>query len=157
MNLLYKVNQLQIVVDTNIVFSGILNPTNSIGNILLSSTDFFTFLSPELLRTEILNHKSKILNISKYSEVQFLDLFGFITKKITFVNQTLLSQKSIQIAENLVQDIDVNDQIFVALTIEANALLWTGDKKLYNGLKYKGFENLINTEEILRIFRDKVL
>jgi predicted nucleic acid-binding protein len=148
---------LQIVVDTNIVFSSILNPTNNIGNILFFSTELFTFLSPELLRTEILNHKSKILNISKYSELQFLDLLGFVAKNITFVNQTLLSQEAIQIAEDLVHDIDINDQIFVAFTIEADALLWTGDKKLYNGLKSKSFDKLINTEEILRIYREKAV
>jgi len=39
----------------------------------------------------------------------------------------------------LCKDIDESDTPFVALTIELKALLWTGDKKLKEGLKKKGF------------------
>jgi predicted nucleic acid-binding protein len=35
--------------------------------------------------------------------------------------------------------VDIKDFPFVALTIELDALLWTGDNKLKNGLKAKGF------------------
>jgi len=40
----------------------------------------------------------------------------------------------------LCRDIDINDAPFVALALELEAVLWTGDKTLKNGLKDKGFD-----------------
>ena len=38
------------------------------------------------------------------------------------------------------KDIDPKDMLFVALTLEVEGLLWTGDAKLRTGLKNKGFD-----------------
>jgi predicted nucleic acid-binding protein len=47
----------------------------------------------------------------------------------------------------LCKEIDEKDVLFVSLAIEINALLWTGDKKLKEGLKSKGFNNFLVIEE----------
>ncbi len=51
---------MKIVIDTNIVFSAILNSQSSIGQILLYSDKTIRFYSPRFLQTEIQNHISKI-------------------------------------------------------------------------------------------------
>ena len=50
----------------------------------------------------------------------------------------------------MVSDIDPDDIVFVALSLSLNAYLWTGDKALYDGLKAKGFKNILNTRDIMQ-------
>ncbi len=42
----------------------------------------------------------------------------------------------------------MKDISFVALTLEMNAKLWTGDKKLYSGLREKGFHDVLSTQDL---------
>ncbi len=52
---------------------------------------------------------------------------------------------------DLVKDIDPDDIVFVALSLYLEAYLWTGDKVLYKGLKAKGFNRVINTQDIKKL------
>jgi predicted nucleic acid-binding protein len=54
----------------------------------------------------------------------------------------------------LVKDIDEFDAPFIALSLELKSPLWTGDKKLINGLKQKEFDLILGTDIISKI-RDK--
>ncbi|KAA0989472.1 hypothetical protein FXO21_04515 [Dyadobacter sp. UC 10] len=47
---------MKIVVDTNVVFSGILNSSSRIGHILIDSKKHFEFFSCDFLQFEILKH-----------------------------------------------------------------------------------------------------
>jgi predicted nucleic acid-binding protein len=53
----------------------------------------------------------------------------------------LISLDNRRAAATLCQGIDENDIAHVALTLELNGLLWTGDRKLKNGLQSKGFNH----------------
>lgn len=55
------------------------------------------------------------------------------------------------IFKDLVKDIDKKDMLFVALSIQMDLKLWTGDKKLIQGLRAKGYKNVIETKELLDI------
>lgn len=46
-----------------------------------------------------------------------------------------------------VKDVDAKDLLFVALTIETDGLLWTGDKQLRIGLAARGFDAFFLPEE----------
>lgn len=46
-------------------------------------------------------------------------------------------------AWRLCRDVDENDTAYVALTLELDAVLWTGDKELETGLRKKGFAKLL--------------
>ncbi len=52
-------------------------------------------------------------------------------------------------SEKIIENIDVNDVDFVALTKFLKATLWTGDKILYNGLKAIAFKKIMKTNELL--------
>lgn len=52
---------MKLVVDTNIVFSGMLNSTSRIGKILISPHKDFELISCEFLRVKIHKHKSRLL------------------------------------------------------------------------------------------------
>ena len=49
---------MKIIVDSNIVFSAMLNKQSVIGDVLLNSQEYFEFYTFEYLREEIANHKS---------------------------------------------------------------------------------------------------
>ena len=44
---------MRVIVDANIVFSGILNSNGSIGDLLINSGHIFNFIAPDFLRIEI--------------------------------------------------------------------------------------------------------
>ena len=76
-------------------------------------------------------------------------------RNITILNHTLIPTNIYKKAENLCETIDLDDTIFVAVAEFTRGKLWTGDKKLLNGLSKKGYKRLIKTEEIYRDFISK--
>ena len=140
---------MKIVVDTNIVVSAILNSTSRIGQILITSKSNFQFYSCVFLKTELIKHQNKLLKITKLSIEELEELQDLITKNITFIHEGLLPEKTIIAAEKLLIDVDLNDSVFVALTKNLKAKLWTGDKELIKGLKSKKIKEIITTGEIL--------
>ena len=148
---------MNIVVDSNIVFSALLNSSGNIGQLIINGKNHFHFYSISLLKDEIINHKEKLLRLSGFSEHQFQSAFHFITSRITFINDFLIPYKMVDHALSLVKGIDENDVLFVALNNYLNARLWTGDKKLIFGLREKGYKKTISTEELFEIFIFKQL
>ncbi len=76
---------MKLIVDTNIVFSAILNIDSNIAQLLLNSRDKFQFYSCEFLKLEINSHKKKILKITNYTERDFHEIENLVTKNITFI------------------------------------------------------------------------
>ena len=146
---------MKIIVDSNIVFSAILNSQGKIGQLIINGSKHFELFTVGLLKVEILNHKTKILSISGLTPQQFDKSFKTITDRINFVDEILISDNDIQKALDLVSVIDENDTLFVALTNHLNAKLWTGDKKLVSGLKKKGYTKTISTDDLHLLFLEK--
>lgn len=80
---------MKIVVDTNIIFSGILNSTSRIGQLLLTSKKHFQFYTCDFLRQELSRHKIKLLKLTKLPEDDLAELETLITKNISFINEAL--------------------------------------------------------------------
>lgn len=148
---------MKFVIDTNIVFSAILNSRSPIGQIILNGSKYFDFLSIEQLKDEIDNHEDKILKISRLSKSDYDKIYGKIKSKIKFVNQLLINYDNYQKADDLAKDIDSDDLLFVGLTMQFRCKLWSGDKQLTNGLHKKGFKQIITTDELFQIYLDKEL
>ncbi|MCA1759564.1 MAG: hypothetical protein LC658_07325 [Bacteroidales bacterium] len=143
---------MRIVVDSNIVFSAILNSQSRIGQVIINSSNFFQFYSVMLLKEEIKLHKDKIRSITGFTNQQFQVSFQKITSRISFIDDILIPDEVINEAVNLVAGIDEKDSLFVALANYMNAKLWTGDKKLTSGLKSKGYSRTISTNDIYDLF-----
>lgn len=142
---------MKVILDSNIVFSAILNPKSSIGDILLNSQDVFNFYTCEFLREEIRDHKEKILKLAGYTEQEFLEIEFLVYRHISFVSEKTIPFEFWQNAANYVREIDLNDISFVALSLFLDMKLWTGDKVLVSGLTQKGLSNVITTKEIQQI------
>ncbi len=141
----------KIIVDTNIVFSALLNTDGTIGDLLFNSQNFFEFCSCGYMRVEIENHWPKLKSISKLNDVQLKEARFKIFSKIFFINEELIPSGIWLASEKIVRDIDIDDSDFIALTKHLKGFLWTGDKELYNGLKKKKFKNIFNTKELFAL------
>lgn len=146
---------MRLIVDTNIAFSGILNSNSRIGELLIKSKDYFSFFSVDQLKIELQKHKEKIKKIANYSEEEYIEVKELAISKIKFIRDTLIPKSDLLTAEELLQDIDLDDTVFLALSIHLKAKLWTGDIELIKGLSEKGYFNTITTKELLKIYLDK--
>lgn len=148
---------MKIVVDTNIVFSGLLNAKSRIGEILIKSKDYFDFYSSETLLEELDEHQQRLLKISRYSNTEYLEARGLLLSKIKVVSNLSIPREVLLKAESLLAGIDPDDTIFLALAFHLNAVIWTGDKKVAIGLTKKGIQKTIATEEIFEIYLKREL
>ena len=146
---------MRIIVDANIVFSAILNTNSKIADLLLNSKGTFDFLAPDFLQTELHKYHSKISKISKLSISEVLKVENKITKPILFLSGIQIPENKWILAENMVKDIDNKDTPYVAFSLFYKCKIWSGDKELRNGLKKKGFKNVISTEELFIIRETK--
>lgn len=140
-----------IVVDTNIVFSAILNTNSTIGDLILNSRNIFQFYSCNFLLGEIDNHWEKLQRFSKLNTTDLSESRYLILKNIFFISEHQIPVQYRISAYELVKDIDIKDLAFVALNEFQKSLLWTGDKVLIKGLKNNGYKNVITTRELIKL------
>lgn len=139
---------MNIIVDTNIVISALINPKGREFGIIIKPLADFSFYSAYFLYVEILKHKEKVLKYSRLSEDQFLEMTYKIFRRISFINEDDIPLNIRQQAIEITKPIDEKDSPFVSLAIYLDGILWTGDKKLYKGLKDKSAIDIMNTEEL---------
>lgn len=143
---------MKVIVDTNIVFSGILNSNGKIGELLIKSKDYFEFFSVDQLKNELYEHKEKIKKIGHYTESEYQQAREIGLSKIKVIRDILIPKKDIIRAEDLLKDIDIDDCVFFALALNLDAKLWTGDMELINGLQKKGIYQTITTSELYELY-----
>ena len=139
---------MRVVVDTNIVFSAILNTNSKISKIILQPKSKLNFYSTNQLSAELAEHWAKLKKISKYSEVDLHKVSILIISKINFINVELIPKSIFQKAERLASNIDIDDTEFIALTEHVHSKLWSGVKQLIKGLKQIGWAKIISTDEL---------
>ena len=124
---------MKVVVDSNIVFSVILNPGSSIGDIILNSQETFSFYACDYVREEINEHKDKIIKITGYDKREYDEVEFLVYKQIDFFSESTIPFEFWKKAADFVRDIDMDDIPFVALSLFLDIKLWTGDKWLIGG------------------------
>ncbi len=142
---------MKIVVDTNIIFSGLLSPNGTISDLLLNSSNTFDFYSPTYLLDELENHKKKLLKIGGLSEKELDFLQRNLFKKIDLIDLESIRESTWEKAIELTKNVDEFDAPFIALALELDSPLWTGDKKFIKGLNKKGIDWILTTEIITEI------
>lgn len=142
---------MKIIVDTNIIFSALLNTKGTISDLIFNSYKYFKFYSCDYMKYEIEKHWDKLKRISKLSDYELKQSQFALYKKINFINEELIPQKTWLLAEKVVEDIDEDDVDFVALTIHLRGYLWTGDLELFNGLTTKNFKKTLDTNQLKHI------
>ena len=126
-----------IVVDTNIVFSALLRTQSRFADILLGTENRF-FVCEQVV-IELFKRKEKLVKASQLSEDEIVHYYQILLRHLNLYKEDLISLNNRAAAYLLCKDIDESDTPHIALTLELNGLLWTGDKKLKEGLRRKGF------------------
>lgn len=139
---------MKLIVDANIIFSGILNANGKIGDLLINSQKHINFIAPDFLRAEIYKHHARLVKISGMTLDQVREAEFQIYKDIHFISEVQIKQSAWVAAEKLVADIDPNDTPYIAYSKHFRCKIWSGDKKLIAGLAKKGFKNIITTEQL---------
>jgi predicted nucleic acid-binding protein len=141
---------MRLIVDANIVFSGLLNSQGKIGDLLINSGKHLTLIAPEFLQSEIFKHYSKIAKISGLTPAQIRESGIQICKDISFISEEQIKPAAWEKARTLVAEIDPKDIHYLAYAHHFRCKLWSGDKALMNGLKKKGFTRYVTTDELFR-------
>ena len=139
------------IVDANMVFSGILNTNGKIGDLLINSQLYFTFIAPDFLRTEIRNHYPRLVAISGLTIEEVQEAEFHLYQDIHFISEEQIKISNWIAAEALVADVDAKDTHYIAYSKEFNCKVWSGDKKLIKGLAPKGFTDFIMTDELYKL------
>ena len=127
------------VIDTNLIFSALLADMSAIRDNLLNES--VTFYAPNFIIVEIFKHQRKLLKLTTLTEIEFFTFFNRIVENVNFTPLSFISTESRLKAYTLCLGVDLKDVPFVALSIEFNCPLYTGDNKLKRGLLAKGFDN----------------
>lgn len=142
---------MKIIVDANIVFSGILNSNGKIGDLLINSEKYFNFIAPKFLRYEVRGKYEKLQSISGLTIDQIQEAEYQVCKDITFISEEQIDNKFWIEAYELVKNVDGDDAPYVAYAKQFRCKIWSGDKKLIRGLKANGFVNIFTTDELFEL------
>ncbi|MEM6396443.1 MAG: PIN domain-containing protein [Bacteroidota bacterium] len=141
------------IIDANLIFSSLLNLGSGIAQFILNHDEFDVMLfAPERLKFEIENHHDKIVKISRLSTEEVKYARDKLYSCINFIDDQIIPFEEYVKAMRIIRDVDPADVHFVALANYMDEKLWTGDVKLYEGLKSKGYEKVINFSELKIIF-----
>jgi predicted nucleic acid-binding protein len=133
-----------VVVDTNVLFSTLLRAKSSFGDALFHEDR--SFVVNELVLTELFRHKERIVRLSSLSETDVVHLYHDLLRELVLYKEELLSPSSRSRAYTLCRGIDETDAPHVAIALELDALLWTGDEALKEGLREQGFTSFYEPE-----------
>lgn len=128
----------RVVVDTNVLFSILLRRGSAQASVLLGPE--YEFYVCESVLVELFKHKEKIVRLSHLAEADVLLMLHSLLRRLQIYKEDLITPESLRTAYALCSGVDEDDTPHVALAIELRALLWTGDKRLRQGLQAKGFD-----------------
>lgn len=134
------------VIDANILMSMLISGNASYKPIL----EFYDFYLPEFVLVEVEKYKSQLLLRTKMNADEFFKWSILVFSKITVLPNYILSPESLEKSNLLLNDIDIKDTAYLALSIQLDLPLLTRDKPLATGLRKKGFRRVMMFDDFLR-------
>ena len=144
---------MKVVVDSNIIISGLINSAGTEFALLANRNNVMEFFSSRLIITETSKRFKQISSFTKNDESEIKLQFYNIIDTFKVIDESKIDHKNLDKGALLIKNLDRNDYLFLAVTIHCNALLGTGDMKLFRGLRRKGFNNIISTRELKEIIK----
>lgn len=133
-----------VVVDTNIIFSALLRQDSRFTATLLRAN--YRFYVCESVLVELFKHKEKIVRLSRLADDDLVRLYHLLLTHLHLFKEDLIAAEHWRAAHRLCRDVDEADTPHVALALELDAPLWTGDARLRNGLRAGGFTRFFSPD-----------
>ncbi|MDY6897102.1 MAG: PIN domain-containing protein [Cyanobacteriota bacterium] len=137
---------MEVVADSNIIFSALISGKSSY-------LDIFRVVKiyvPNFIFLEIEKYEARIIKKTKIKNT-FRTFVRDLFTQVIVIPKLAIAPESLARAYDLCSDIDEKDTPFLALSIELNIPLWTNDKLLIDGLRNKGYINIIDSEAIFAL------
>ncbi len=145
---------MKLIIDTNLIFSSISKSNGRIAEIIMNPNFHLQLTGCYFSYIELFKYKEKLIKASKLEELEFLEVMYQMIKRIHFFNEGMIPEEVIEEAYKLTCDIDEKDTIFIAMGMHFKQKLWSGDKVLVEGLRKKGYNELILTNELVEMLTD---
>ncbi|WP_457564279.1 PIN domain-containing protein [Caminibacter sp.] len=111
----------KIVIDTNIVFSAFLGNSKIREFLMCENNRLFV---PKIFFVEMFIHKEKLTKISKLSLNEVNEFLLLITKNLIVFDDKLIPESIKAKALKIVEDIDIKDLLFIALSLYLDAKIF---------------------------------
>lgn len=128
----------RVVLDANVAFRSLVAACPDVSR-RLDHPGENEFFAPFFLIAELFEHKERILQATRFSAQDLVDAFHRLTESIVFVREAVIPIGTWIEAHRLCRDVDPNDTAYLALTLHLDALPWTEDAALKEGLRRQGF------------------
>ena len=136
---------MKIVVDSNIIFSALISGKETYLDIVRINDVYI----PDIILSELNQYETRIISKAKLKQADFRLFIRMFFEKVIVIPKFAISAESWLEAYRICNDVDEKDTPFIALSLEFKIPLWTGDKKLIDGIRKKGFDDFVTTEELL--------
>jgi predicted nucleic acid-binding protein len=130
-----------VVIDMNKIYSALIKPSSKI--VLSITHPSYQFFAPNFIIVELLLHIADIRALSPLNEEEFALHLKELIERIKFVVPEAVDFQHHLAAFEICKGVDPKDTPYVALALHLNAKLWSGDKKLREGLLAKGVDVFI--------------
>ena len=134
------------VLDVNILFSAIISGKEFYREILTKNR----FYLPDFALDELRKYENILILRTKLTLPKLKEYTLLLFDKLIITPQFIISTGNILKAYGICRDTDVQDTLYVALSLEMNAPFITRDKELYDGLKVNGFDSVILFNDFLK-------
>lgn len=135
------------VTDANILFSCLISGNEKYKRIFKECRLYL----PDFGLSEIQEHQAEILSKTKVSATDLRNFTLSLFDYLIVVPNFLISTESYFKAFHLCKDIDEDDTPYLALSIEFELPLLTNDRVLADGLRKKGYDNIITLTELFDV------
>ncbi len=137
-----------LITDSNIIISALISPKGKIAKVFKAKSKI-QYLAPSFVLVEIKKHFDKIKSLSGLNNKELNIRLDELKDKIIFIEVVEIPKKYIKEGKIIVEGIDENDYVFVAINRYLKHKLWTGDIELIKGLEQKGYKICVRTDDLI--------
>ncbi len=114
---------MELIIDTNIIFSALIKDGKTRELILMDDIDISV---PEFFYVELKNNRYEIMKKTGLDEGEFSSLINILFEDIDVVPKKEF-EGNISEAKDIIEDIDPDDVPFIALALEKDSPIWSDD------------------------------
>jgi predicted nucleic acid-binding protein len=138
----------KLIIDANIVVSCILKTDSRLSQLYFDAQRVLKLIAPDFLREELIARREKLVKLTGQPANAVLQREILVLQRIEFIDPGMIPPTIWLQAEKLVKDVDMKDIAYVALSLHTGFPIWSGDKKLRQGLALKGWNNILGLDEV---------